>query len=191
MKLIVGLGNPGGDYAKTRHNIGFEVLDVIAKRHSVKILKRMGKALIARTAIAGQPVTLMKPQTFMNLSGEAVANFARREKVAPEEILVVYDDMALPLGRIRIRPGGSAGGHNGMKSIIGHLGSNEFPRVRIGIGSAYRDAVDHVLSRFRRGEKETVHNAIMQAADAVAMIAADGIEAAMNLYNRKENRAEE
>lgn len=186
MKLIVGLGNPGRDYAGTRHNVGFEVLNVLAKRHNVRILRRMGRSLIARAKIAGQEVTLMKPQTFMNLSGEAVAYFARREKIDPSEILVVYDDMALPLGRIRIRPGGSAGGHNGMRSIITHLHTQDFPRVRIGIGSTRHDAVNHVLSRFTRAERQAAHEAILNAADAIEMILSDGIEAAMNKYNRKE-----
>lgn len=184
MKLIVGLGNPGRDYAGTRHNVGFEVLDVLAKRHHVRILRRMGRALIARAKIEGSEVTLMKPQTFMNLSGEAVSNIARREKIEPSEVLVVYDDMALPLGKIRIRPGGSAGGHNGMRSIIAHLHTQEFPRVRVGIGSTRRDAVDHVLSRFARAERQTAHEAILDAADAIEMILSEGLEPAMNRYNR-------
>jgi PTH1 family peptidyl-tRNA hydrolase len=187
LKLIIGLGNPGRDYAGTRHNVGFEVLEVLAKRHHTRVLKRMGRSLIGRATIAGQEVTLMKPLTFMNLSGEAVAYLCRREKIDPSEILVVYDDMALPLGRIRIRPGGSAGGHNGMKSIIAHLHTQEFPRVRVGIGSANRDAIDHVLSRFHRAEKQAAHEAIITAADAIEMILSEGLEPAMNQYNRKEN----
>ncbi len=132
----------------------------------------------------------MKPLTFMNLSGEVVAYFARREKIDPSEILLVYDDIALPLGKIRIRPGGSAGGHNGMKSIISHLHTNEFPRVRVGIGSASRDVVDHVLSRFHRSERQTAHEAIVLAADAIEMILKDGIEAAMNCYNHRGDGAD-
>jgi PTH1 family peptidyl-tRNA hydrolase len=147
----------------------------------------MGRALIGRVTIGGQEVTLMKPQTFMNLSGDAVSNLARREKIDPSDILVVYDDMALPLGRIRIRPAGSAGGHNGMRSIIACLHTDEFPRVRVGIGSARREAVDHVLSRFHRAEKQAAHEAIVTAADAIEMVLSDGLEAAMNRYNRKEN----
>jgi peptidyl-tRNA hydrolase, PTH1 family len=186
LKLIVGLGNPGRDYAGTRHNVGFEVVDGLAKRYHTRIARRMGRATIVRVNIAGSDVTLMKPQTFMNLSGDAVANFARREKVQPSEILVVYDDMALPLGKIRIRPQGSAGGHNGMKSIIARLGTDEFPRVRIGIGSARRDAIDHVLSTFHRMEKQAVHEAILSAADAIEMILSDGLDAAMNEFNKRE-----
>lgn len=187
MKLVVGLGNPGSDYKGTRHNVGFEVVEILAKRHHTLILKRMGRSLVGRATIKGQEVTLMKPLTFMNLSGEAVANFCRREKIDPSDVLVVYDDMALPLGKIRIRPGGSAGGHNGMKSIIAHIHTQEFPRVRVGIGSAHRDAIDHVLSRFHRSEKMAVHESIISAADAIEAILSDGLEAAMNQYNRKEN----
>ena len=187
LKLIVGLGNPGREYARTRHNVGFEVVDALAKRHRTRIIRRMGRALIARARIAGQDVTLAKPQTFMNLSGEAVGYMARREKIEPSEILVIYDDMDLPLGRIRLRPDGSSGGHKGMRSIIERLGTKEFPRLRIGIGSADRDAVEHVLSRFRRGEREAARGAIQTAADAVEMILTDGLEAAMNLYNRRSN----
>ena len=186
MKLIVGLGNPGKEYAGTRHNVGFEVVDVIAKRCKTRIAKRMGRSKIARVNIAGEDLTLMKPQTFMNLSGDAIANFARREKINPSEILIVYDDMALPIGKIRIRPQGSAGGHNGMKSIIARLGTDQFARVRIGIGNARRDAIDHVLSRFHTQEKQTIHEAIMKAADAVEMILSEGIEPAMNRYNTGE-----
>lgn len=187
LKLIVGLGNPGRDYAGTRHNVGFDVIDLLAKRYKTRVLRRMGRALIARTTIADQEVILAKPQTFMNLSGEAVAHIARREKIDPADILVVYDDMALPLGKIRIRPGGSAGGHNGMKSIIYRLGTQEFPRLRVGIGSARCEAIDHVLSRFSRAERKIADEAIMDAADAVEMILSDGLEAAMNRYNRRDN----
>lgn len=187
MKLIVGLGNPGRDYSATRHNVGFEVVDTLAKRCHTRILKRMGRALTARTTIAGQEVIFAKPQTFMNLSGEAVAYIARREKIEPSEILIISDDLNLPLGKIRIRKGGSAGGQKGMRSIISHLGTEEFPRLRIGIGSARGDAVDHVLSRFRRQEIPIIRETIQAAADAVEMIVAEGIETAMNKYNRSGN----
>lgn len=186
MKLIVGLGNPGRDYAGTRHNVGFEVVDMLANRCHTRIARKMGRAQIARVTLSGVELTLMKPQTFMNLSGDAVAYIARREKIAPTEILVIYDDMALPLGRIRIKPQGSAGGHNGMKSIIGRLGTDDFPRLRIGIGSARGEAVDHVLSRFHRAEKQAIHGAILSGADAVEMILKDGLEAAMNVFNRSD-----
>lgn len=184
MKLIVGLGNPGRAYSGTRHNVGFEVVDTLAKRCHTRILRRMGRALIARATIMGQEVILAKPQTFMNLSGEAVSYIARREKIEPSEILVISDDMNLPLGKIRIRKSGSSGGQKGMRSIIQHLGTEEFPRLRIGIGSARKDAVEHVLSRFRRQEMPIAREAIHFAADAVEMILSDGIEVAMNRYNR-------
>ena len=185
MKLIVGLGNPGREYAATRHNVGFEVVDALAKRCRTRILRRMGRALIARTTVAGTEVILAKPQTFMNLSGEAVAYIARRERIEPPDILVIYDDMDLPVGKIRIRPAGSSGGHKGVQSIINHLHTQEFPRVRIGIGSTDRDAIKHVLSRFNRRERAVINEAVRTAADAVEMILSDGIEAAMNVYNRR------
>jgi peptidyl-tRNA hydrolase, PTH1 family len=184
LKLIVGLGNPGRDYAGTRHNVGFEVVDVLAKRLHTRIAKRMGRALIARVNTPGGEIILMKPQTFMNLSGDAVAYLARREKIEPSEILVIYDDMALPIGRIRMRPQGSAGGHNGMKSMIARLGTDEFPRLRVGIGSARHEAIEHVLSRFHPQEKRAIHDSIMRAADAAEAILAEGLEAAMNRFNR-------
>lgn len=187
LKLIVGLGNPGRAYGATRHNVGFEVVDMLAKRWHTRIVRRMGRAVIGRAKVGDLEVTLLKPHTFMNLSGEAVAYIIRREKIDPSEILVVYDDMALPLGRIRIRPSGSAGGHNGMKSIIAHLHTQDFPRVRVGIGSTSRDASDHVLSRFARAERKDAHEAIITAADAVEAILTEGLESAMNRYNRKEN----
>lgn len=182
--MIVGLGNPGREYSGTRHNIGFEVVDTIAKRHHTGVQKRMGRALIGRIKIAGQEIVIVKPQTFMNLSGDAVSHIARREKIEPSEILVIYDDMALPLGKLRIRPGGSAGGHNGMKSLIFRLGTQEFPRIRVGIGSSRGEAVDHVLSPFKRGERDTVKWAIQDAADAAEMIAEESLEPAMNRFNR-------
>ena len=185
LKLIVGLGNPGREYAATRHNVGFEVVDALAKRCRTRILRRMGRALIARTTVAGTEVILAKPQTFMNLSGEAVAYIARRERIEPPDILVIYDDMDLPVGKIRIRPAGSSGGHKGVQSIINHLHTQEFPRVRIGIGSTDRDAIKHVLSRFNRRERAVINEAVRTAADAVEMILSDGIEAAMNVYNRR------
>lgn len=181
------MGNPGREYSGTRHNMGFEVVDTIAKRYHTRIVKRMGRALTARITIDGQEILLAKPQTFMNLSGEAVSYIARREKIDPSDILVVYDDMALDLGRIRLRPEGSAGGQNGMKSIIARLGTQEFPRVRVGIGSHRGDAIDHVLSRFGRSELPIAREAIQTAADAVEMIVKEGLEPAMNQFNRKTN----
>lgn len=185
--MIVGLGNPGRDYSGTRHNIGFDIVDAIAKRHHTGVQKRMGRALIGRITIGGQEIVLVKPQTFMNLSGDAVSHIVRREKIEPSEILVIYDDMALPLGKIRIRPSGSAGGHNGMKSLILRLGTQDFARLRVGIGAARGEAVDHVLSQFKRAEREIVKTTIMDSADAAEMIAEDGLEPTMNRYNRVQN----
>ena len=185
MRVIVGLGNPGRTYAHTRHNIGFDVLDTLAKRRVARILSRQCRALVGSFEHYGEQILLVKPQTFMNESGQAVGQIARKYNLEPGEFLVVYDDMDLPLGRIRIRPSGSSGGHKGMNSIIHHLHSQDFPRIRIGIGHQ-GEAIDHVLSRFSRKEREVIDVAIQQAADALEMILDEGIEAAMNRYNRVE-----
>jgi PTH1 family peptidyl-tRNA hydrolase len=185
VRVIVGLGNPGRTYAHTRHNIGFDVLDTLAKRRGARILSRQCRALVGSFEHYGEQILLVKPQTFMNESGQAVGQIARKYNLEPGEFLVVYDDMDLPLGRIRIRPSGSSGGHKGMNSIIHHLHSQDFPRIRIGIGHQ-GEAIDHVLSRFSRKEREVIDVAIQQAADALEMILDEGIEAAMNRYNRVE-----
>lgn len=182
-KLIVGLGNPGSEYHGTRHNVGFMALDLLARHHHINVKSRRGKALIGEGMIAGEKVILAKPYTFMNLSGQAVADLARRYRLSPAEIIVICDDVNLPLGRLRIRASGSAGGHNGLKSIIFSLHSEDFPRVRIGIGSPQRDMVDHVLSRFRRDERPIVLDSIISAGDAVETILESGIEQAMNCFN--------
>ncbi len=184
MKLIVGLGNPGREYSGTRHNVGFEVIDVLSKRHHIAVRARRNHAKVGEGTIGGEQVVLAKPQTFMNRSGEAVAGLARRYRIAPEDIIVIYDDVNLPLCKLRIRTRGSAGGHNGMKSIIHSLGSEEFPRIRIGIGSPdRRDMVDHVLSKFKRAEMPFVRDAIDRAADAVESYLSDGPEPTMNRFN--------
>lgn len=184
MKMIVGLGNPGRQYAHTRHNVGFDVLDCFAKRHGVHIRSRKHRALVGKLVQDGREILLVKPQTYMNLSGTAVAALAREHNLQPSEIIVVYDDIDLPLGRLRIRAKGSSGGHRGVESIIQKLGSSEFPRIRIGIGRS-GDAIDHVLSRFTREEKAVITPVIEQAADAIDVVIAEGLEAAMNIYNRK------
>jgi PTH1 family peptidyl-tRNA hydrolase len=188
IKLVVGLGNPGAQYRGTRHNVGFEVIDTLAKRHGISIRRRKGPAMIGEGLIVGAEVMLAKPLTFMNLSGEAVLYIAEWQRLESGQILIVYDDMALDLGRLRIRAGGSDGGHKGMKSIIAMLGTQHFPRLRIGIGSAERDAVKHVLSRFRRDEKPVIDEAISRAADAVECVIKNGVEAAMAEYNRANER---
>lgn len=183
MKLIVGLGNPGRRYAHTRHNVGFDVLDIFAKRRGIRILSRQHRALVGRFEHAGEEIMLVKPQTFMNDSGDAVGAIARKYRLQPADILVVYDDIDLPLGKLRIRMRGSSGGHKGMNSIIHSLGSCDFPRMRIGIGRS-GDAIDHVLSRFSRREREVIDPALQSAADALETILDEGIEAAMNKFNR-------
>ncbi len=186
MKLVVGLGNPGLKYRHTRHNVGFDVVDILAKRHGEKVRSRINDALCGRIKLSGEDVLLVKPQTFMNASGRSVARFLKKEPVEIEDILVIYDDLDLPLGRIRIRPSGGAGGHRGMGSIIESIGSKDFPRIRIGIEKR-GNAADHVLSRFSRDEKKVVPVALEQSADAVEHIVKEGLDSAMNLFNRNES----
>jgi peptidyl-tRNA hydrolase, PTH1 family len=186
VKLIVGIGNPGRQYAHTRHNVGFDVIDMIAKAHRVRVLRRFCRAVIGEAFIAGEQVVLAKPQTFVNLSGQSVSELARKFSVGIEDIIVIMDDANLPVGKIRIRPGGSAGGHNGMKSIIQHLHTNEFTRIRVGIGAMRGDSVDYVLSRFSRADMAHVLPAFQAAAEAVEVILSEGLEPAMNKYNRAE-----
>jgi len=192
MKLIVGLGNPGRLYVNNRHNVGFQCVDLVARRHGIRLDRRRARSKIGVGEVAGTPVVLAKPTTFMNLSGEAVSALMRLHKVALEDLVVIYDDLDLPLGRLRVRPGGSAGGHNGMKSIIGHLGTPDFARLRIGIGppvitadtpSRSVDTVDYVLSDFTSDEKAVLHEVCQTAADAVGCLISQGVTAAMNRYN--------
>ena len=183
IRLVVGLGNPGRDYEETRHNIGFRVVDELARRWGMRFTKRQARALVAESTSWEERPLLAKPQTFMNLSGEAVAGLRRAHGLRPEEILVVYDDIDLPFGRIRIRESGSAGGHGGVRSIIERLGTQSFPRLRVGVGRPTEDAVTHVLGRFRREEAEELPRIISRAADAIECALAEGIPAAMNRYN--------
>ena len=184
--LIVFLGNPGPKYECTRHNAGFMAGDALAKKLGVSINKLRFKALTAAAEINGEKVLLMKPQTFMNLSGEAVGQAARFYKIPPERVLVVSDEISLPLGKLRVRPKGSAGGHNGLKSIIASLGSDAFPRIRIGVGAPPHpdyDMADWVLSVFRNQDLEDMLTAASQAAEAVITYVTDGPERAMNRFN--------
>jgi PTH1 family peptidyl-tRNA hydrolase len=188
MFLIVGLGNPGEEYANTRHNVGFKVADDLARRHGMTFRRGRGRApsQMASGSIRGQSVVLMKPLTYMNDSGVAVRAAADFYKVPPGQIVVVYDDMDLPLGRIRIREAGSHGGHNGIRSIIAHLRTDEVARIRIGIGRPAgegRGATGHVLGGFRADERPVVEQAIDAAADAVELTIAEGAIAAMNRFN--------
>lgn len=188
MYIIAGLGNPGREYEMTRHNIGFAAVDYLADKNRVKVNKLKFKALYGETQIAGEKVFLIKPQTYMNLSGESIGDFVSFFKIPPQNVIIISDDVALEAGRLRIRAKGSAGGHNGLKSIIYHLKTDEFPRIRMGVGApvhAEHDLADYVLGRFTREEIPVMEDAIIRAADAAGTIIQTGIDAAMNRYNHK------
>ena len=191
MKLVVGLGNPGSEYRDTRHNVGFLVADELAHRWRVPdAWREKFAALHIRTTVGDEAVIVAKPLTFMNLSGQAVAGLAAFYQIDPVDVLVVADDVALPLGRLRARPEGGAGGHNGLKSIIQHLGTQAFPRVRVGVGRGddRRDLADYVLGRFEADERETVSAAVLRAADATEKFLSDGIEPVMSGFNAAEKQ---
>lgn len=187
MKLIVGLGNPGREYRETRHNAGFMVADEIARRHALSFA--MAPSQVPDTFIAKRygsaPLLLAKPLTYMNRSGDAVAALARYYDIATQDLLVVYDDIDLPFGRLRARARGSAGTHNGMRSVVSRLGSTEFARLRLGMGrgDSRRDLADHVLAGFERDERDALDSFIARAADAAEMFAVEGIDKVMNAYN--------
>lgn len=187
MKLIVGLGNPGREYRETRHNAGFMVADEIARRHALSFA--MAPSQVPDTFIAKRygsaPLLLAKPLTYMNRSGDAVAALARYYDIATQDLLVVYDDIDLPFGRLRARARGSAGTHNGMRSVVSRLGSTEFARLRLGMGrgDSRRDLADHVLAGFERDERNALDSFIARAADAAEMFAVEGIDKVMNAYN--------
>lgn len=184
--LLVCLGNPGGQYENTRHNAGFMVADELAERQGVPIQRLKFRALTNTVTIGDQKVLLMKPTTYMNLSGEAVHEAAAFYKVPPDHILVVSDEAALPPGRIRVRKNGSAGGHNGLKNIIAHLGAEDFPRIRVGVGQKPHpdyDMADWVLGRLQGEDKKAVESAVKKAADAAECLIKEGPDRAMNQYN--------
>ena len=188
MYIIVGLGNPEKKYFTTRHNIGFMTIDTIAEKYNIRVEEAKHKALIGKGVIEGQKVILVKPLTYMNLSGESVREVADYYKVDPEsEIIVVYDDISLPVGQLRIRPKGSAGGHNGIKNIIAHLGTEKFMRIKVGVGEkpSKMDLADYVLGHFTDEELKLEKEAFDKVTDAVNLIMADNVEKAMNLYNTK------
>jgi peptidyl-tRNA hydrolase, PTH1 family len=187
MKLVVGLGNPGRRYAGTRHNVGFDVLDLLAGRHRLDWESAPAEAVIAKWRAAS--VLLAKPLTFMNLSGYAVGELLRYYKIDIQDFLIVVDDVNLDLGRLRARASGSAGGHNGLKSIIAALGTEEFARLRVGVGrgDARRDLADHVLATFDPEERTEVAEAVGRAADAAELFVTEGIAPVMNRFNRKED----
>ncbi|OPY58860.1 MAG: Peptidyl-tRNA hydrolase [Pelotomaculum sp. PtaU1.Bin035] len=188
MKIIVGLGNPGREYAATRHNIGFMVIDRLAVALGVTIKKKMFMAMVGQSLINGEKVLLVKPQTYMNLSGGAVGALLKWYKITASDLLVVYDDMDLEPGKLRLRPRGGAGGHKGMQSIIQVIGTENFPRLRVGIGRPPEsdfETVDYVLGSFGSGEAEAMEEALDLALEAAVCAVRDGIERAMNLYNRR------
>ena len=193
MKLIVGLGNPGRKYAGSRHNIGFMCLNRFARKHGIRFTRRQGKARIGSGEVAGNEVVLARPQTFMNMSGQAVDRLVKKFKVGLEDIIVIYDDLDLPPGTIRIRPGGGSAGHKGIDSIIAYLGSAEFARIRVGIGRpeasegertvSEADIVDYVLSEFTPIEKRTIRRVVPKVSDAILCLLTEGITEAMNRFN--------
>lgn len=190
MKLIVGLGNPTKEYENTRHNIGFMAVDALAAEYGITVTTLKHKALIGKGMIEGEKVILAKPVTYMNLSGEAVREISDYYKIPAEDVIVIYDDISLDVGFLRIRKKGSAGGHNGMKSIIAHLGTEDFPRVKVGIGEKRpgQDLADYVLGRFPKEDLEALKKVLEDVKKAIALMVWDDIGEAMNLYNKKKEK---
>lgn len=188
MYLVAGLGNPGKQYDMTRHNIGFEVIDFIAEQLNVKVNKLKFKALYGEARIGAEKVLLVKPQTFMNLSGESIREFCGFYKIPPEKTIIINDDTAIDIGKLRIRAKGSAGGHNGLKSVIYQLNSDNFPRIRIGIGAPSNknyDLADFVLGKFSQEEIPVLEEAIVKASEAAAEIIQNSVDSAMNKFNSR------
>lgn len=186
MKIIAGLGNPTKEYEGTRHNIGFSVIDKLADKYNISMNEKKHKAICGKGMIEGEKVILLKPQTYMNLSGESVVDAVNFYKVDPEEdVIIIYDDIDLDVGKLRIRAKGSAGGHNGMKNIIAHLGTQVFPRIRVGVGAKPKDwdLADYVLGRFPKEELPEIEAGRKTACEAVKIIVSQGVEAAMNRIN--------
>lgn len=183
--VIAGLGNPGTKYENTRHNVGFDTINLLSDKYGIKVSKLKNKALVGDGTINGEKLLLVKPQTYMNLSGESLREIMEWYKVPVSRLIIIYDDVDLPLGRVRIRPKGSSGTHNGMKSVIYQLQSDDFPRIRIGIDKAPEgwELADYVLSRFNAEERKVVNDSIAKAAEAAVAIIASGVDAAMNVYN--------
>ena len=192
MKLIVGLGNPGSQYTRTRHNVGFLVIDVLAKRLGVGMDRKKFDGAYAEAMYRGEKIRLLKPETYMNCSGGPVAKAARNGIDDWEDLLVIVDDANLPLGRIRLRGEGSAGGHNGLKSIIEHIGTDKYARLRIGVGGGeQKELSGHVLGKFRPDEADAVEEMILRAADAAEMYMSRGLEETMSRYNRQASKKKE
>lgn len=191
MKMLVGLGNPGKEYEKTRHNVGFMVIDAIVDSVDSAIhWKEEHQALTCRVTISDETVLLVKPQTYMNKSGESVGALMRYYKIAPEDIYCVYDDMDLPVGKLRIRPNGSAGGHNGIKSMLTHVGTEQFPRFRLGIGRPLPQwtVIDHVLAPFTEEQQEAIEKGVKATAKAMKGTVSLGLDKAMNRFNPKRGK---
>lgn len=188
MYIIVGLGNPTREYAATRHNIGFDAITRIADDYNISLDMKKHKSLCGRGFIEGEKVVLAQPQTYMNLSGEAVRELKDFYKVSNNEIIIIYDDISLDVGQIRVRQKGSAGGHNGIKSIINHLGTEEFPRIKVGVGDKPRgwDLADHVLGRFGQEDEVVIRETLVRTSNACTCMVTKGIDVAMNQFNKKE-----
>src|SRR5580704_16327872 len=189
MFLVAGLGNPGERYAATPHNLGFLVVDVLAQRHSIRMSRLECQAVIGQGSIAGKPVLLAKPQTYMNLSGVAVKSLMQKNGIEPKDLILIYDELALPWGTLRVRPDGSAAGHNGVQDVIDKIGTQGFPRVRLGAHPGYPlvqgTGKDYLLSRFSRQQNETLDTFICLAADAAESIIAEGVSMSMTRFNRR------
>lgn len=187
MYLVVGLGNPGEEYESTPHNLGFRVVDLLAERHSIRVNRRDSKALTAAGEIAGKPVMLAKPQTFMNLSGTSVAPLMVKHSFTPRDLILVYDELDLPWGEMRIKARGSAAGHHGPESVIDSLETNEFTRVRLGVnpGHKIRDGAEYLLAPIKRSQQKQAEELVARGADAVTSIIAEGVAKSMTIFNRR------
>jgi peptidyl-tRNA hydrolase, PTH1 family len=187
MFLVAGLGNPGEQYAQTPHNLGFHVVDRLAARHGIRLTRRECQAFIGQGTISGKTVLLAQPQTYMNLSGVAIKPLMERNDVSPSELILVYDELDLPWGSLRVRPKGSAAGHNGIADVIEKIGTQEFPRIRLGVhpGNTLSSGRDYLLSRFTRQQKETLDAFIDLGADAAESVIAEGVEKSMAKFNRR------
>ena len=187
MLLVAGLGNPGEEYAATPHNMGFLVVDRLAARHGIRLTRKECQAVLGQGSIGGKTVLLAKPQTFMNLSGIAVKPLLEKNEIPASDLILVYDELDLPWGSLRVRPGGSAAGHNGIKDVIAKLGTQEFPRIRLGVhpGHPLPSGKDYLLSRFTRQQNESLDEFVDLAADATESIIAEGVEKSMTRFNRR------
>ena len=192
MYIIAGLGNPGKKYENTRHNIGFITIDSLASKHNITVDKLKFKALVGEGRISGQKVILVKPQTYMNLSGESVQEVMNFYKVDPQNLIVIYDDIDIDLGTLRIRKSGSAGTHNGMRSIVQHINSTDFPRIRIGMGGPSKgDLVDFVIGGMSKAESEVLKETVDNATEAIDCIIESGIDMSMNRFNTRKKTKKE